>query len=100
MIACSPVDVSSEATALPARIALSLVALSALALGAWRFGSGEASAAVDAAFVAMTVLVLVLGIREWVRVLQRTPRFFDNHARRLTQVYNSSRGDDSDSFSR
>lgn len=83
-----------------ARIALGLVALAALALGAWRFGSGDANPAVDTAFVAMTILVLVLGIREWVRVLQRTPRFFDNPARRFTQVYNSSRGDDSNLLNR
>ena len=90
----------TEALVVPARIALTVVALTALALGAWRFGSEDASPAVDAAFVVMTVLVLILAIREWVRILQRTPRLFDTPARRFTQVYNSSRGDNSDSINR
>lgn len=86
---------------MPARIALTLVALAAIALGLWRFSTADALPAVDAAFVAMTVLVLVLGVREWVRVLQRTPRLFENSARRFTRAYNGSRSDDqSDRYSR
>jgi hypothetical protein len=71
---------------LPGRITLTLVALAALALGVWRFGNEGASPALDAAFVAMTVLVLVLGIREWVRVLQRSPRLFDPALPRVQRV--------------
>jgi len=85
----------------PARIALTLVALTAIVLGVWRFSTSDAVPAVDVAFVAMTVLVLVLGVREWVRVLQRTPRIFDNPARRFTRVYNGSQSDEqNDRYSR
>lgn len=84
---------------MPRRIALVLVALTAVLLGVWRFGSNEASPAIDAAFVAMTFLVLVLGIREWVRVLQTTPRIFDHPVRRFTRVYTG--GDEShDSYTK
>lgn len=83
----------SEDLRVPGRIALTFFALIAIGLGVWRFGRGDTTPAVDAAFVAMTILVLVLGVREWVRVLQRTPRFFDQSARRLTRAY--SRRDDS-----
>ena len=86
---------------MPARIALTLVALTAIVLGVWRFSTSDAVPAVDVAFVAMTVLVLVLGVREWVRVLQRTPRIFDNSARRFTRVYNGSQSDEqNDRYSR
>lgn len=78
---------------LPGRIALTLVAFAAMALGGWRFGQNQASPALDAAFVIMTLLVLVLGIREWGRVLQKTRRSFDTNTRRLSRAY-SARHDD------
>lgn len=79
---------------MPGRIALTLVALAALALGVRRFGNEGASPALDASFVAMTVLVLVLGIREWVRVLQQSLQLFDP-AHQCTSAYNASQSDDS-----
>ena len=84
---------------MPGRIALTLFTLAAIGLGLWRFGHGDSTPAVDATFVVMTIAVLILGVREWVRILQRTPRFFDPAASRFTRVY--PQGDDrSDSFGR